>query len=200
MLLALIDGFLLGGSLIVAIGAQNAFVIRQGLVGRFVFWVCLFCALADAVLIVVGVSGIGLLVAQWPALVPVMTYAGAVYLAWFGVLAVRRVLFPVTDQTQAHETETLSAALLQCAAFTLLNPHVYLDTVILLGGLANARPLDERDLFAFGAATASFVWFFSIGFGAMMFKPMLDRPSVWRLIDAAIAVIMFSLSIKFLIA
>lgn len=200
MLLAFVDGFLLGGSLIVAIGAQNAFVIKQGLVGRFVFWVCLFCAVADAVLIVAGVSGIGLLVAQWPALVPMMTYAGAAYLAWFGVLAVRRVLSPVTDQAQAHDTETLSGALLQCAAFTLLNPHVYLDTVILLGGLANARPFDERDLFALGAATASFVWFFAIGFGAMMLKPVLDRPSVWRLIDAVIAVIMFSLSIKFLLA
>ena len=198
MLLALLDGFLLGGSLIVAIGAQNAFVIRQGISGRFVFWVCLFCALADAALIVAGVSGIGLLVAEWPLLIPFMTYAGALYLAWFALQALRRAMAPFSAEMGAQESETLKAALLRCAGFTLLNPHVYLDTVVLVGGLANARPIDERDLFALGAASASFVWFFAIGFGAMALKPVLDRPQVWRIIDTAIAVIMISLSVKLL--
>ena len=199
MLLALLDGFLLGGSLIVAIGAQNAFVIRQGLVGRHVFWVCLFCAVADTTLIFTGVYGIGLIVSYLPSIIPFMTYAGAVYLAWFGIQALQRLFKPVAVYAETQASDTLKAALLRCAGFTLLNPHVYLDTVVLVGGLANARLLDERDLFAFGAACASFVWFFVIGFGAMALKPVFDRPAVWRFIDAVIAVVMLSLSVQLLI-
>ena len=200
MFLALLDGFLLGGSLIVAIGAQNAFVIRQGIVGQHIFWVCLFCAVVDAVLMVTGVYGIGYIVSYLPTLIPVMTYAGAVYLGWFGVQALKRVFKPLALSTDEQPVERLSSALLRCAGFTLLNPHVYLDTVVLVGGLANARLPEERDLFTLGAACASFLWFFSIGFGAMVLKPFLDRAVVWRCIDAVIATIMFWLSLHLLLS
>ena len=198
MIFALMDGFLLGGSLIVAIGAQNAFVIRQGLVGRHIGWICLFCALADAVLIVAGVLGVGLLMAHVPLMVPLMTYAGAAYLTWFGCGALWRAFRPVPVMGEAQAVESLKTALLRCAGFTLLNPHVYLDTVVLVGSLANARPADDRFFFSLGAVSASFLWFFTIGYGALLLKPYFDRPRVWQVIDAVIAAIMLSLCLQLL--
>ena len=196
---AAVDGFLLMAGLIVAIGAQNAFVIRQGILGRFVFWICLFCAVSDTVLTWGGVFGLAAVANFIPLFVPVMTYGGAAFLAWFGVTALRRALRPaaVGDGT-AIAAPSLGAALITCAGFTLLNPHVYLDTVILVGSVANARPAGDRVAFAFGASAASFVWFFGLGFGAMVLKPWLDRPRVWQLIDGAIAAIMLFLAVRLL--
>jgi L-lysine exporter family protein LysE/ArgO len=195
-----LDGFLMGGGLIVAIGAQNAFVIRQGLTGRFVFWICLFCACSDALLIWSGVYGLSAVTRVLPLFIPVLTYGGIVFLIWFGVGAVRRALAPVGMTGDAATTPSLRAALLACAAFTFLNPHVYLDTVVLLGSVANAHPAGEQATFAAGATTASFLWFFSIGFGAMVLKPWFDRPRVWQMIDGTIALIMFGLAAKIFLA
>ncbi len=196
MLSAMLDGFLLGGSLIVAIGAQNAFVIRQGILGHFILWVCLFCAVSDTILIWGGVFGLSLLANIIPLFVPIMRYGGAGFLAWFGLSAMRRALKPVIHEVRAVEAPSLQSALLVCAGFTFLNPHVYLDTVILVGSVAQERSLDERSYFALGASTASFLWFFGLGLGAKALNPWLDRPRVWRMIDGTIAAIMLWLSVK----
>lgn len=199
MMAAVVAGLLLGGSLIVAIGAQNAFVIRQGITGRHVFWICLFCAASDALLIWSGVFGLGAVVKALPTFVPVMTYGGAAFLLWYGVTAVRRGLAPAAMAAAREEEASLPAALAACAAFTFLNPHVYLDTVILVGSVANARPGGEQVPFAAGASLASLIWFFLIGYGAKALRPWLARPSVWRVIDFAIAGIMFLLAGKLLL-
>jgi L-lysine exporter family protein LysE/ArgO len=199
MFTAAIAGFLLGGSLIVAIGAQNAFVIRQGVLKAHVFWVVLFCALCDATLIWAGVFGLGALIKAVPLFVPVMTYGGAAFLVWYGVKALRRALNPSGLGASAEDAGTLKSALLACAGFTLLNPHVYLDTVILVGSIANARPPGDQFPFATGATLASCVWFFALGYGAKALGPWLGQPKVWRAIDFAIAAIMFLIAAKLVI-
>ncbi len=199
MLSAVLAGFALGGSLIVAIGAQNAFVIRQGVIGTHLFWVCLFCSLSDAVLIWAGTYGLATLLRQLPQLIPVMTYGGAAFLIWYGTKALRRAMHPLTLQLAEANGTTLWSALAACAGFTFLNPHVYLDTVILVGSIANARATGEQAAFASGASLASFLWFFAIGYGAVALRPWLSQPKVWRAIDYVIAAIMFLLAAKLLI-
>jgi L-lysine exporter family protein LysE/ArgO len=196
MLAALIAGFALGGSLIVAIGAQNAFVIRQGVLNSHVFWICLFCAVSDAILIWGGTYGLGVVLQSLPWLVPVMTFGGAAFLLWYAYKALRRALAPSALQEEGKTTTSLTMAVLTCAAFTWANPHVYLDTVILVGSIANARPQGEQAPFALGATLASFVWFFAIGYGAKALRGPLSRPIVWRAIDATIALVMFWLAVK----
>lgn len=199
MLGPFVSGLLLGGSLIIAIGAQNAFVIRQGVLRSHVFWIVLFCAVADAVLIVAGTAGLGALIKAVPLFVPVMTYGGAAFLLFYGLKAARRALNPSGLGASAEAPLPLLAALGVCAGLTFLNPHVYLDTVILTGSIANARPAAERWPFAAGAAAASFVWFFALGYGAAALGPWLGRPRVWRAIDFSIAAIMLLLALKLLI-
>lgn len=196
---AVLAGFLLGGSQIVAIGAQNAFVIRQGVIGKHLFWICLFCSLSDAVLIWGGVYGLSAVVQVLPGFVTAMTYGGAAFLIWYGYKALRRALSPAGLSVVSSDRSSLLAALAACAAFTFLNPHVYLDTVLLVGSIANARPVGEQAPFAGGASLASFVWFYLIGYGAGALRPWLSRPSVWRGIDLAIALIMFVLAVKLLL-
>jgi L-lysine exporter family protein LysE/ArgO len=198
MLQAAVSGFLLGGGLIVAIGAQNAFVIRQGVLKNHIFWICLFCAAADAALIWAGVFGLGAVIKALPWFVPVMTYGGAGFLLWYGVKALMRALRPSGLGAGGEGLLTLKGALLACAGFTLLNPHVYLDTVVLVGSIANARPLGEQMPFATGASLASLVWFFALGYGAKALGPWLGQPRVWRVIDFLIAAIMFGLAYKLL--
>jgi L-lysine exporter family protein LysE/ArgO len=195
---AAIAGFLLGGGLIVAIGAQNAFVIRQGVLKAHVFWVCLFCTISDAVLIWAGVFGLGALIRALPMFVPVMTYGGAAFLVWYGIKALMRALKPTGMGASGEQAGTLKAALLACAGFTLLNPHVYLDTVILVGSIANARPAGEQMSFATGASFASLVWFFGLGYGAKALSQWLGRPKVWQAIDFMIAAVMFFIAFKLL--
>jgi L-lysine exporter family protein LysE/ArgO len=199
MLHAVLAGFALGGSLIVAIGAQNAFVIRQGVLNSHVFWICLFCSLSDAVLIWGGTYGLAAVLAVAPQLLIVMRYGGVVFLAWYGIKALLRALKPQAMEESQDKAQTLGKALALCAAFTWLNPHVYLDTVALVGAIANARPAGEQAPFALGASIASFIWFFAIGYGAKAFRGPLSRPAVWRGIDFAIAAIMFWLAVKLLI-
>jgi L-lysine exporter family protein LysE/ArgO len=193
---AIIAGFALGGGLIVAIGAQNAFVIRQGVLNQHVFWICLFCSISDSVLIWAGTFGLSGLLLWMPQLLVFMRWGGVVFLAWYGVKALRRALHPDALQEVASNAPTLKAALLLCAAFTWLNPHVYLDTVVLVGSIANSRPPSQQASFALGASLASFVWFFAIGYGAKALRGPLSQPKIWRMIDFAIAAIMFWLALK----
>ena len=196
MLNAVLAGLALGGGLIVAIGAQNAFVIRQGVLNSHIFWICLFCSLSDAILIWSGVYGMGIVVQTLPWFIPVLTYGGAAFLIWYGIKAFRRVLKPEALQQDGKTVSNLFLALAACAAFTWLNPHVYLDTLVLVGTIANSRPAGEQAPFALGASLSSFIWFFTIGFGAKALRGALSKPIVWRSIDLVIAVIMFYLAFK----
>jgi len=193
-----LEGFLLGASLIVAIGAQNAFVLRQGLARRHVFAVAAFCTLSDAVLIIAGVAGLGTLVQQSPLVLTVVTLAGAAFLFTYGAMALRRALHPGGLSARGAAESQLGPALAKIAALTFLNPHVYLDTVVLLGSLSARHVGMERVAFAAGAATASAVWFFSLGYGARLAAPLFARPSAWRVLDGLIALVMAAIATSLL--
>jgi L-lysine exporter family protein LysE/ArgO len=197
LLHAAVTGFLIGAGLIVAIGAQNAFVLRQGLMRRHVFWVTTVCALSDAVLIAAGVAGLGTLVQSSPRLLLVATLGGAAFLAVYGFAAARRALRPggLTAAPKAA-TDSLAATLAAVLAFTFLNPHVYLDTVVLVGSLSAQFAGSAKTAYAVGAMTASAVWFYGLGFGARLLAPVFARPAAWRLLDAAIACVMWAIALS----
>jgi L-lysine exporter family protein LysE/ArgO len=193
---AFIAGLLLGLSLIVAIGAQNAFVLRQGLRREHVFAVCAVCALSDAVLIAAGVAGFGALVTALPWLAPVMRYGGALFLAGYGLRSLWAAwrnsggLDPAADARKS-----LGATILTCLAFTWLNPHVYLDTVVLLGSISTGYG-SQRIAFAAGASTGSLLFFFALGYGARLLRPLFANPKAWRVLDAIIGGTMLALAAK----
>lgn len=193
-----IAGLLLGGSLIIAIGAQNAFILRQGLLQQHVFILCLICALSDAVLIGLGVAGLGAIISSSKVLIAVVTLGGAAFLAVYAVMALRRALRPSGLEAAKSGPGSLKAAVLMCLAFTFLNPHVYLDTVLLVGGLSARYEGTARLAFALGAMSASFLWFFGLGYGARVLEPLFARPSAWRVLDGLIALVMALLSASLL--
>ena len=197
--MAALAGFATGGSLIVAIGSQNAFVLRQGLRQEHVLPIVVICASADALLILAGVAGLGEVIQAAPAALAWLRFAGAAFLAAYGVMALRRALDPHQAVVERGAPITLRAAVATTLAFTLLNPHVYLDTVVLVGALANQHQGVERWQFAAGAATASVVWFTALGFGAKLLVPVFARPVTWRVLDAVIAGIMFILAASLLL-
>jgi L-lysine exporter family protein LysE/ArgO len=195
---AYIAGLASGLSLIVAIGAQNAFVLQRGLRGEHVFAVCLACALSDAVLIAAGVAGLQQMLAMAPWLDAALRYAGAAFLVWYGVRSLRSALrsqeaLVVGTGGAAALGPTLAATL----ALTWLNPHVYLDTMVLLGTLSTRHPGAEA-FFAFGAITGSFAFFFGLGYGAAWLRPLFARPSSWRVLEGVIAAVMWSIALGLL--
>jgi L-lysine exporter family protein LysE/ArgO len=186
-----VQGLALGLGLIVAIGAQNAFVLRQGLRREHVGAVVLFCAVADALLITAGVFGMAQALGERPQLARALALAGAVFLAWYGFKALQRML--AVGRLQAapgSERLPLAAAVAQAAAFTLLNPHVYLDTVLLVGSIGAQQPGALQGWFAAGASTASLAWFGLLGFGARWLAPWFERPRAWQVLDGLIGVTM----------
>nr|WP_255561692.1 LysE/ArgO family amino acid transporter [Pseudohoeflea sp. DP4N28-3] len=191
-----LSGLLLGGSLIVAIGAQNAFILRQGLLREHVFVLCLVCAVSDAALIALGVAGLGTLISTSPLLIAIVTLGGAVFLSVYAVLALWRAFHPQALRAATSGSGSLKAALATCLAFTFLNPHVYLDTVLLVGGLSARHEGAARLAFAIGAMAASFIWFFALGYGARLLQPLFARPAAWRVLDVLIAVIMAALALS----
>ena len=199
-LLAALAGLGLGLSLIVAIGAQNAFVLRQGLRREHVLAVVLICAISDAVLIVAGVAGGGVLFTAVPWLVDVIRWGGALFLLVYGLLAARRALRRPEPEAAGLQARTgpvaagLGATIATMLALTWLNPHVYLDTVLLLGSVASTHG-DARWWFAGGAALGSILWFTSLGFGARLLAPLFARPRAWRILDGIIAVVMITLAV-----
>ncbi|MEZ5675620.1 L-lysine exporter family protein LysE/ArgO [Thalassovita litoralis] len=186
-------GFGLGLSLILAIGAQNAFVLRQGLRQEHVFAVCLTCALSDAILIAAGVSGFGILVTKLPWLEPVMRWGGAAFLIVYGARAFWAAWKGGGHLDAAGQGRaSLKGVLLTCLLLTWANPHVYLDTVVLLGSVAAQYPAKVN--FALGAMTASFAFFFSLGYGARLLAPLFARPAAWRLLDVLVGAIMWTVA------
>lgn len=193
MLEAFFAGFFLGISLILAIGAQNAFVLRQGLVGQHVLTVVLTCAVSDAVLIAAGVGGFGVIMAQIPWVEPVFRYGGMAFLVVYGVRSLRLAWFNTAGlEPTKNVQEKRVPVLLTCLALTWLNPHVYLDTLVLLGSISTGYP--SAEMFGLGAVTASFSFFFALGFGARLLRPLFARPAAWRVLDVVVALVMFSIA------
>lgn len=191
---ASLAGFVAGAGLIVAIGAQNAFVLRQGLQRQQVGLVVAVCAAGDIALIALGVAGIGALVQQWPALLQVLRYAGAAFLGVYGLMAAQRAWRGTGAlKAQGEAPANWHRVLLTCLGFTFLNPHVYLDTMVLLGSLSTRYPGALRWAFACGACVASVVWFCSLGYGARWLQPVFRTARAWRVLDAGIAVFMLTL-------
>ena len=190
---AFLSGFALGFSLILAIGAQNAFVLRQGLRGEHVLAVVLACALSDAVLISAGVGGMGAAVTAIPGLAVALRYGGAVFLTVYGLLRFCAAWAAGSIWTRPPGTASLGAALATCLALTWLNPHVYLDTVLLIGSVS-ARWPGARLAFAVGATAASFTFFFALGYGAALSRPVFSRPAAWRALDILIGLVMWTIA------
>ena len=195
----LLVGFLTSFTLIAAIGAQNAFVLRQGIRREHVLAVVSVCAVSDLLLITAGIAGVGALITAYPQTVTVAKIGGAVFLLGYGALAARRALRPSSMTPNQDGPARLISAILTCLALTFLNPHVYLDTVVLLGTLANQHA-DGRWLFGVGAVTASVVWFFGLGFGARRLAGLFATPLTWRILDGLIAATMVTLGVSLVVA
>ncbi|MFC3615692.1 LysE/ArgO family amino acid transporter [Lutimaribacter marinistellae] len=197
MTVSLAAGFFLGFSLILAIGAQNAFVLRQGLRREHVFVICLTCALSDAVLIAAGVAGFGSLAERLPWLETAMRIGGAGFLIWYGLRSLASAWRGGAVMDVGNGAGTgLRSALLTVLAFTWLNPHVYLDTVVLIGSISAQY---ERLPFAIGAMVSSFVFFFSLGYGAGLLAPLFARPAAWRVLDTLVGLTMLGIAVKLLV-
>jgi L-lysine exporter family protein LysE/ArgO len=192
---AAVTGLLSGLSLIIAIGAQNAFVLRQGLAREHVGLVVSICAAADLVLIAAGVAGIGTIVEQAPAAIEVVRWLGVAFLTWYGVTSLLRVRHTAgLEATNGRELSRGGAAV-RASALTFLNPHVYLDTVLLLGSLAAHQGPDGRWWFAVGACLASVVWFAGLGYGARMLSRLLATPRAWQVLDVVIGLTMLAIAV-----
>ena len=192
------EGFAFGFSLILAIGAQNAFVLRQGLLNRRVFLVCSVCAFSDAALIAAGVLGVGGLVASSPLAVRTAAWGGAAFLFVYGALRLRAAMRQRKLEADPADGkgESRREILLAALALTWLNPHVYLDTVLLLGGISARFAGWGRAFFGVGAVASSFVFFFSLGCGARKLAPVFARPGAWRVLDALVAAVMFAIGFR----
>ena len=198
MISAFITGFFLGLSLIIAIGAQNAFVLRQGILRQHVFYIALFCSISDALLIILGIAGItyffNYFVIEYSK---VIFGIASLWLFIYGVLRIKSA-FKSNSSIIAnnHESSSLKKAISIVSIFTFANPHVYLDTMILIGSISQQFQGLNRAYFAFGACSASFVWFFGIAFGAKLLTPLMQKPRHWRILDSLIAIIMFIIAIN----
>ena len=198
MLSAFLTGFILGFSLILAIGAQNSFVLRQGLMGRHVFTVALFCSLSDALLISIGVAGISTFLNNYIDLVSDWLFGiSAIWLAGYGLLRLRDAVKGKSALIAENSSSNgLISTLSVLVVLTFANPHVYLDTVVLIGSVSQQFTGDTKFAYVLGASLASFVFFFSLAYGAKFLSPTMQRPIAWRLLDSFIAFVMFTLAIK----
>ncbi|MFT6271125.1 MAG: L-lysine exporter family protein LysE/ArgO [Alphaproteobacteria bacterium] len=192
----MLTGFTLGISLILAIGAQNAFILKQGLKQQHVFLVCLICALSDAILISAGVAGFGAIVKQFPLLEQVSRYAGAAFLSVYALLSFKSAFTTKhTLKAEGKDVGDATTAVLTCLAFTWLNPHVYLDTVVLLGSISTQYD-GQQISFVTGAVLGSFVFFFSLGYGAKLLIPVFKKPNAWNILEFIIGAVMLALAIS----
>ena len=190
------QGFAIEFSLILAIGAQNAFVLKQGLKQQHIFWICLLCALSDATLIALGVFGFAALMQQFPMMITIARYAGALFLMVYGAQHIKQALQANQSiQLDAQSEQSLWKILGICLALTWLNPHVYLDTVVLLGSIST-QFAQMKLYFALGAISASFLFFFALGYGARLLLPVFKNPKAWQILDVMIAVVMWSIALS----
>lgn len=189
-------GFSLGLSLIVAIGSQNAFVLKQGLKKQHVLVVCAVCAISDALLIACGVAGFGAIVKQFPEIETLSRYGGAIFLGIYALLSFRSAFMTSHALEEGADSKgSAMKAVLTCLAFTWLNPHVYLDTVVLLGSISTQYS-PHQFMFGAGAVTGSFVFFFSLGYGARFLAPLFRNPKAWKVLEFLIGVIMVAIAVS----
>lgn len=197
MFLTLLKGFGTSGSLIVAIGAQNAFVIRQGILRRHLLITALICSMIDALLILLGVLGFGQLISAYPLSIELSKYFAIIFLFFYGVISLKSSLTSKSlEGEKEQELPSARKTIFFLLAISLFNPHVYLDTVILLGSIASQQPPNEQIYFTLGAISASFLWFFAITYGSYLLAPFLSKPTVWRIIDGLVALIMWGMAIS----
>ena len=194
-----LNGFLIGGSLIVAIGSQNAYVLKQGLLRSHIFIICLICSLSDALLIILGTSGVGKIISSYPTLINYIAIFGALFLFVYGLISFRDAFFPKGAQQglqigQQNNKQSLKKAVLTVLALTFLNPHVYLDTLLLIGSIASPYLGTEKLYFTVGAISASFIWFFSLGYGARLLTPLFAKAITWKILNIIIGIIMWSIA------
>lgn len=192
------QGLAVSAGLIVAIGAQNAFVLAQGVRGAHRLQIALACASSDALLIALGVGGAGALIASQPALLALARWGGAAFLLVYAAMAMRRAWHGESMTLPADSQQSVWRVLLATLAVTWLNPHVYLDTVVLLGGVAAQLPAQERFTFGLGAALASWLWFFALAYGARLLAPLFTRPTSWRVLDISVALVMLIVAYQLL--
>ncbi len=194
---AFASGFLLGASLIIAIGAQNAYVLRLGLLREHVFVVATICAVSDMILIVLGVAGVGTLVSSSPVLLTVAAVGGAIFLFLYGLISFYRALKPeVLKAAEDGAGLALWTVIATSLLFTWANPHVYLDTIVLLGSISGRYPTESRVFFAVGASLASVVWFYGLGYGARLLAPLFRKPIAWRVLDVLIGIVMWGIAAR----
>ncbi len=195
-LISLLQGFGLGAGLIIAIGAQNAFILRQGLKRQHLFVTASISTLCDAILIILGVGGLGAVITSIPVLTVIATWGGALFLLCFGLRSFRSAMVKSALDGGKASTQPVrpGGAILAVLAFSLLNPHVYLDTVVLVGSVGAHFQANERVSFAIGAILASCTWFFSLAYGAAWLAPLFRRPLAWRILDIAVGCIMWTIA------
>ncbi len=195
---AFIQGLFVSGGLIIAIGAQNAFVLKQGLMKNHVFWVALTCFLCDFVLMSFGVLGFGSLISQSPMATIALAVVGALFLAVYGLRAMRSAIAGGTSLTLDNDSKqsTLLATIGTTLALTLLNPHVYLDTVVIIGGVAGTLDFEQKIAFLVGSLLVSAAWFFGLGYGARLLIPLFKKAITWQILDAIIALVMWAIAIS----
>ena len=186
-----LEGFAISISLIFALGPQNVFVLRQGLMKEHVFISCLVCAVSDAFLIGAGVLGVGAFISEIEEIKIWISIMASLFLFTYGIMRVKSALDPIGMEVNEGDSKSLKVTIIAGLAFTYLNPHVYVDTLLLIGGASSRYSGDEQMIFGIGAASASFVFFFSLGYGAKLMSPILNNPKSWKIIDLIIAAIMF---------
>ena len=196
-----LTGLLLGGSLIIAIGSQNAYVLKQGLLKSHVFLICFICALSDALLIALGTSGVGVIIESHPEWLKAVTWFGAVYLIGFALISFRSAFSGETLQSATVNTSQSTKKIITTVlALTFLNPHVYLDTVLLIGSIASPYSDGDKMNFTLGAITASFIWFFGLGYGARFLSPVFAKPKAWKILNVLIGLVMLWIAYSLLMA
>ncbi len=196
MFMQFAQGFGMGGGLIVAIGAQNAFILSQAVRKNYILIIPLICIVCDAVLIAAGVSGVGTAVASNPGFAKLAAWGGAAFLFWYGARAFMSAMRGGRLDADDAAAPTLKAAVLATLAVTLLNPHVYLDTVILMGSVSGQYSRDGRIFFGIGAICASILWFFSLSFGGQLLAPLFRRPVAWRVLDGLVCTVMWTIALS----
>lgn len=199
MIFAFLKGFGTSAGLIIAIGAQNAFVLSQGVRRDHHLVIPLICSFFDALLITVGILGVGTAVASNPALTKAAAWGGAAFLFWYGTGSFRSAIKGGSLETEGNGSTPLKKAVLTTLAVTLLNPHVYLDTLVLMGSISGQIPLSQRPWFGVGAALASFVWFFVLSLGGNLLAPLFKKQAAWRILDTFVGIIMWSIALSLLV-
>ncbi|UTW11820.1 LysE/ArgO family amino acid transporter [Marinobacterium rhizophilum] len=192
----MLQGFVTGGGLIIAIGAQNAFLLAQGVRRQYHWPIALLCSLSDALLICLGVLGMGVLISESPLLLELARYGGALFLTYYGYRALRSALQPAGLDMASRGAVSLKSALLTTLAVSLLNPHAYLDTVVLLGSIATQYGDSLRNWFGAGAVLASFAWFLTLGLGAPKLAPLFRDPRAWRVLDSLVCLVMWGIALS----